>query len=84
MRIPPNDRRWKVGARTDFTPEKRRKPKPGEYEIMKGRGDRQKWFYVDSLKDAETLVALGRNWGFPTGITRGPHGVPEVLKIDEE
>ena len=29
-----------------FKPEKRRKLKSGEIEIMKGRGNRQVWFYT--------------------------------------
>jgi hypothetical protein len=75
-------RKYQAAAK-DFTPEKRRKPKPGEYEVMKGRLDRQKWFYVKSLEDAKLLVQLGRNYGFPTGITKGPHGYPSEFGIDE-
>jgi hypothetical protein len=70
-------------AAVEFKPEKRRTPKPHEYEIMKGRGDRQTWFYVKSLAEASTLIRLGRNYGFPTGITRGPKGYPEELGISE-
>lgn len=55
---------------TSFDPEKRRSLRPGEFEIMKGRGDEQRWFYVNNEEDAKTLVALGRNWGYPTGITK--------------
>ena len=54
---------------TSFKPEKRRKLKPGEIEIMKGRGNRQVWFYVNNKTDAKTLIRLGRNTAFPTGIT---------------
>ena len=53
-----------------FKPEKRRKLKSGEIEIMKGRGSRQTWFYVKNKNDAERLVRLGRNSAFPTGITK--------------
>ena len=53
-----------------FTPEKRRKLKSGEIEIMKGRGNRQTWFYVKNKNDAKTLIRLGRNYAFPTGITK--------------
>ena len=53
-----------------FKPEKRRKLKSGEIEIMKGRGSRQVWFYVKNKADAERLVRLGRNSAFPTGITK--------------
>ena len=55
---------------TSFKPEKRRKLKPGEIEIMKGRGNRQTWFYVKNKNDAKTLIRLGRNYAFPTGITK--------------
>ena len=65
---------WKTfinEAKTSFEPEPvRREPEVHEYEIMKGRGDRQKWFYVDSADDAKQLVRLGRGHRFPTGITR--------------
>ena len=54
---------------TRCKPEKRRKLKPGEIEIMKGRGNRQTWFYVKNKNDAKTLIRLGRNTAFPTGIT---------------
>jgi hypothetical protein len=53
-----------------FKPEKRRKLKSGEIEIMKGKGSRQTWFYVKNKADAERLVRLGRNNAFPTGITK--------------
>jgi|TARA_B100001540_G_C15507609_1_gene506515 hypothetical protein len=53
-----------------FKPEKRRKLKSGEIEIMKGKGSRQTWFYVKNKADAERLVRLGRNSAFPTGITK--------------
>ena len=53
-----------------FKPEKRRKLKSGEIEIMKGRGNRQVWFYVKNKADAQRLVRLGKNSGFPTGITK--------------
>ena len=53
-----------------FTPEKRRKLKSGEIEIMKGKGSRQTWFYVKNKADAQRLVRLGKNSGFPTGITK--------------
>ena len=54
----------------NFKPEKRRKVKNGEVEIMKGRGSKQKWFYVKNGDDVKTLVRLGRNYGFPTGIAK--------------
>jgi hypothetical protein len=68
---------------TRFDPEPRRELKQGEIEIMKGRGDVQKWFYVDSAQDAMTLVELGRNYGFPTGIIQNLSGeqVPQVYSI---
>ena len=53
-----------------FKPEKRRKLKSGEIEIMKGKGSRQTWFYVKNKADAQRLVRLGRNSAFPTGITK--------------
>ena len=59
---------------TRFDPEPRREPQQGEIEIMKGRGDRQEWFYVSSAEDAMTLVTLGRNWGYPTGIIQNNKG----------
>ena len=37
---------------------------------MKGRGSKQKWFYVKNGDDVKTLVRLGRNYGFPTGIAK--------------
>ena len=64
----------KEGA-TRFDPAlSRREPQEGEIEIMKGRGDRQEWFYVSSAEDAMTLVTLGRNWGYPTGIIQNNKG----------
>lgn len=72
-----------VASATVFKPEPRRTPKKGEYEVMKGRSDRQLWFYVKSLEDAKLLVRLGRNHAFPTGITRGPAGYPAEYGIDE-
>ena len=67
-------------------PEPRREIQQGEIEIMKGRGDVQKWFYVSSAQDAMTLVRLGRNYGFPTGITQNLSGenVPQGYSIREE
>lgn len=53
-----------------FKPEKRRALKPGEIEIMKGREDRQTWFYTNNEDDAKQLVRMGRNSAFPTGITK--------------
>ena len=53
----------------NFKPEKRRKVKNGEVEIMKGRGSKQKWFYLKDKNDVHKLIRLGRNYGFPTGIT---------------
>jgi hypothetical protein len=52
-----------------FKPEKRRKLKSGEVEVMKGRGSKQKWFYLKDKNDVHKLIRLGRNYGFPTGIT---------------
>ena len=52
-----------------FKPEKRRKLKSGEIEVMKGRGSKQKWFYLKDKNDVHKLIRLGRNYGFPTGIT---------------
>ena len=71
---------------TRFDPEPRRELQQGEIEIMKGRGDVQKWFYVSSAQDAMTLVKLGRNYGFPTGITQNLSGenVPQGYNIREE
>ena len=43
---------------------------------MKGRGDVQKWFYVEGAENARTLVRLGRNYGFPTEIVRRPAALP--------
>ena len=76
----------KEGA-TRFDPAlSRREPQEGEIEIMKGRGDRQEWFYVSSAEDAMTLVTLGRNWGYPTGIIQNLSGeqVPQGYSIREE
>ena len=52
----------------NYTPEKRRKLKNGEVEVMKGKGSRQKWFYLKSQNDVKQLIRLGRNHAFPTGI----------------
>ena len=59
-----------VNEAKSFKPEKRRKLKSGEVEVMKGRGSKQKWFYVKNGDDVKTLVRLGRNYGFPTGIAK--------------
>ena len=59
-----------------YTPEPRRTPGTGEYEIRKGTGTREAWFYVSTPEDARRLVRLGRNWYYPTGITRKGHGAP--------
>jgi hypothetical protein len=59
-----------VNEAKSFKPEKRRKLKSGEIEVMKGRGSKQKWFYVKNGDDVKTLVRLGRNYGFPTGIAK--------------
>lgn len=59
-----------VNEEKSFTPEKRREPKVGEIEIVKGKGNRQTWFYVDNEDDAKRLVRMGRNSAFPTGITK--------------
>mgnify|MGYP003665357196 CR=1 FL=1 len=71
---------------TSFDPEPRREAQQGEIEVMKGRGKVQKWFYLDSAQDAQTLVRLGRSWGFPTGITQNLSGeaVPQGFYIPEE
>ena len=53
----------------NFKPEKRRKVKNGEVEIMKGRGSKQKLFYIKDKNDVHKLIRLCRNYGFPTGIT---------------
>tara|TARA_R110000765_G_scaffold8906_1_gene28197 strand:- start:643 stop:912 length:270 start_codon:yes stop_codon:yes gene_type:complete len=73
-----------IGA-TRFDPEPRRELQQGEIEIMKGRGDVQKWFYVYSAQDAMTLVKLGRNYGFPTGIIQNlsSEEVPRGYHIQE-
>ena len=75
----------KEGA-TRFDPEPRREPQQGEIEIMKGRGAKQKWFYVSGAEDAKTLVKLGRSSGFPTGIIQNLSGeqVPQGYSIREE
>ena len=70
---PEEEEQLEEGA-TRFDPEPRREPQEGEIEIMKGRGDRQEWFYVSSAEDAMTLVTLGRNWGYPTGIIQNNKG----------
>ena len=54
----------------EYKPEKRRKLKTGEVEIMKGKGNRQKWFYLKNQNDVKQLIRLGRNSAFPTGITK--------------
>ena len=71
---------------TRFDPEPRREPQQGEIEIMKGRGAKQKWFYVSGAEDAKTLVKLGRSSGFPTGIIQNLSGeqVPQGYSIREE
>ena len=68
-----------------FDPEPRRELQQGEIEIMKGRGDVQKWFYVSSAQDAMTLVRLGRNYGFSTGIIQNlsSEEVPQGYYIRE-
>ena len=53
----------------EYNPEKRRKLKTGEVEVMKGKGSRQKWFYLKNQNDVKQLIKLGRNSAFPTGIT---------------
>jgi hypothetical protein len=53
----------------EYEPEKRRKLKTGEVEVMKGKGNRQKWFYLKNEEDVKQLIRLGRNSAFPTGIT---------------
>jgi len=58
-----------VNEAKSFKPEKRRKLKSGEVEVMKGRGSKQKWFYLTDKNDVHKLIRLGRNYGFPTGIT---------------
>ena len=71
---------------TRFDSETRREPQEGEIEIMKGRGAKQEWFYVSSAEDAKTLVKLGRNYGYPTGIIQNLSGeqVPPGYSIREE
>ena len=71
---------------TRFDPEPRRELQQGEIEIMKGRGAKQKWFYVSGAEDAKTLVKLGRSSGFPTGIIQNLSGeqVPQGYSIREE
>jgi flagellar hook-basal body complex protein FliE len=56
-------------ASYSLKPEKRRKLKHGEVEVMKGRGSRQRWFYFMNGSDVRQLIKLGRNSAFPTGIT---------------
>jgi len=58
-----------VNEAKSFKPEKRRKLKSGEVEVMKGRGSKQRWFYLKDKNDVHKLIRLGRNYGFPTGIT---------------
>ena len=53
-----------------YKPEKRRKPRYGEVEVMKGKGSRQSWFYLKTQNDVKQLIRLGRNSAFPTGITK--------------
>ena len=60
----------KAMQKGNYTPEKRRKLKNGEVEVMKGKGSRQKWFYLKSQNDVKQLIRLGRNHAFPTGITK--------------
>ena len=71
---------------TRFDSETRREPQEGEIEIMKGRGAKQEWFYVSSAEDAKTLVKLGRNYGYPTGIIQNLSGeqVHKDFSIREE
>ena len=67
-----------------YTPEARRETRAKEIEVMKGRGDRQVWFYVASIEDAKTLVRLGRNRGFPTGVVHNYCGpIPLAFYISE-
>jgi hypothetical protein len=76
---PPVSKKPKVQRRTgvtggiaeakEYEPEKRRKLKTGEVEVMKGKGNRQKWFYLKNEEDVKQLIILGRNSSFPTGIT---------------
>jgi hypothetical protein len=82
---PEEEEQLEEGA-TRFDPEPRREPQQGEIEIMKGRGAKQKWFYVSGAEDAKTLVKLGRSSGFPTGIIQNLSGeqVPQGYSIREE
>jgi len=59
-----------VNEAKEYNPEKRRKLKRGEVEVMKGKGSRQKWFYFKNGSDVKQLIKLGRNSAFPTGITK--------------
>ena len=58
-----------VNEGKEYKPEKRRKLKTGEVEVMKGKGSRQKWFYLKNKEEVKQLIKLGRNSAFPTGIT---------------
>jgi len=58
-----------VNEAKEYKPEKRRKLWTGEVEVMKGKGSRQKWFYLKNKEDVKQLIRLGRNSAFPTGIT---------------
>ena len=58
-----------VNEAKEYKPEKRRNLKTGEVEIMKGKGSRQKWFYLKNKEEVKQLIKLGRNSAFPTGIT---------------
>jgi len=58
-----------VNEAKEYKPEKRRKLKTGEVEVMKGKGSRQKWFYLKNKEEVKQLIKLGRNSAFPTGIT---------------
>ena len=59
----------KAMQKENYKPEKRRKLKTGEVEVMKGKGSRQKWFYLKNKEEVKQLIKLGRNSAFPTGIT---------------
>jgi hypothetical protein len=59
----------KAMQKGNYKPEKRRKLKTGEVEVMKGKGSRQKWFYLKNKEEVKQLIKLGRNSAFPTGIT---------------
>ena len=83
---PPEDAEELEESATSFDPEPRRDTQQGELEVMKGRGDVQKWFYVNSIEDAGTLVRLGRGHGFPTGVTQNLSGIeiPQGYHIREK